>query len=199
MSALTTRWVSAIEYLTLDRQSEHRYELDDGELIPIEAASFAHNLIQSNLVVAIGLQLEGSLCRVLFNSLRVAAATGSNYCYPDVLVVCGEPELEDRQGDTLLNPSVIFEVLSGTTEARDRGRKFSLYRSINSVQFYVLVDQQQPHIEIYQRDADTYWKFRALDGLDAVLELPCINFTLSLARIYEGVTFASQQQSGDVR
>ncbi len=188
MSSFSTRMISAIEYLSLDRESEDRYELDDGELIPITAASREHNLISLNVGGELRQQLKCRCCETYVSDMRVATTRGKNYCYPDV-VVCGEPQLEDRHGDTLLNPTVIIEVISKTTEHRDRGQKFRQYRGLTSLQQYVLIDQLGAHIEVFARESDTSWKFFDVEGLDAVLELPSINCSLTLAEIYERVTF----------
>ena len=198
MSAFSTRMVSEIEYLSLDRDSDDRYELDDGELIPIAAASHAHNLISVNVVSGLHQQLKGRCCEAYAGAMRVATSRGMRYCYPDVVVVCGEPQLEDRHGDTLLNPTVIFEVISDSTEHRDRGRKFRLYRSLPSLQQYVTIDQTGPHLETFTRESDTSWRLVDADGLDAVLALPSINCSLTLAEIFARVTFpeATEEDGG---
>lgn len=196
MTALSTRQVSVVEYLSLDRQSEAHFELDDGELIPIEAASYAHSLICSNVVGEIRQQLKSGPCKVHANVLRVATATGQRYCYPDVVIVCGEPLLEDRHGDTLLNPKIIIEIVSDSTEHRDRGRKFRLYRAIESLQQYVLINQDQAHIEVFERDSDTSWRLRDLDGLEAVLSLPGVGCSINLSEIFAGVTFPEPASDG---
>lgn len=189
MTALSTRMVSVREYLSLDRQSELHYELDDGVLIPIEAASYFHCVISSNLVGEIRNRIKDGPCRVHSNVLRVATTVGRRYCYPDVVIVCGEPELEDRHGDTLLNPKIIMEIISDSTEHRDRGRKFRLYRGVESLQQYVLITQDLALIEVYQRDTENYWRFFDVAGLDSALPLPSLECSIALSEIYGGVTF----------
>lgn len=197
MSALQQRVVSNVEYLTLDRSSDQRFELDDGEVFPVEAATREHNLIMANVLGELRQQLKGRSCEAYVNAMRVATSKGTRYCYPDIVVVCGEPEFEDRQGDTLLNPTVLFEVLSKSTAWRDRGRKFELYRSVKTVQQYVMIDQDRPHLEVYERTSATHWSFYDLYGIDSVLTLPPIGCSLTLAEIYERVTFPEPTEDDD--
>jgi Uma2 family endonuclease len=115
------------------------------------------------------------------------------YYYPDIVVVCGEPQLEDSAFDTLLNPTLVLEVLSESTEKRDRGEKFDGYRTIAALQTYVLVAQDSPRVEIYTRHADGAWRYEAAVGLEAELELSSVGCRLRLTDIYERVSFASEE------
>lgn len=197
MSALSTRMMTAAEYLAFEPQSDERHEFDAGELIPISGASRAHNLISGNVLAGLWQQFKGRCCEAYASAMRVATSTGKNYCYPDVVAVCSEPKFEDRHDDTLLNPTVIIEVISDSTEHRDRGRKFRLYRSLASLQQYVMVDQVGAHIEVCVRKNDGSWLLFDVDGLDAVLALPSINCSLTLAEIYERVTFPEPSELVD--
>lgn len=189
MSALKHRVVSAVEYLALDRSSEERFELDDGKVTQVEAASREHNLIMANVVSHLHGALRGRPCEAYVNAMRVTTASGRRYCYPDVVIACGEPKFEDRHGDTLLNPTVIFEILSPSTALRDRGLKFERYRSLPTLQHYVLVEQHRAHLEIFDRNANGSWTFNDYNGLEAVLPLASIDCSLTLTQIYERVEF----------
>ncbi len=189
MSAVSNRFVSAVEYLSFERQSDEKHELHNGEVIAMSGASRLHNLISGNVFRKLGNQLEGRSCEAYINDLRVAAPSGKNYYYPDVAVACDEPELEDRHGDTLLNPTLVIEVLSPSTESYDRSRKFHAYRGIPSLKEYVLISQFAPHVEVYTRTSDTSWNYTDYVGLDAVIPLPSIGCQLSLAEIYDRISF----------
>lgn len=190
MSALSTRFVSVSEYLTFERDATERHELHNGEIVARSAASREHVLITGNAYRELANQLDGKPCETYVNDLRVAAPTGSNYFYPDVAVACGEPELEDRHGDTLLNPTLVVEVLSPSTESRDRGLKFRSYRTIKTLQQYVLISQDSAHVEVFTRTSDTSWSLTEYADLEAVVPLPSIGCELKLAEIYDRITFA---------
>ncbi len=190
MTALSTRSVSPLEYLAFERQATERHELFDGVIKAMSGASRVHNLIVANAIINLGNQLKGRPCEAYVNDMRVAAPSGANYFYPDLAVACGEPKLEDRHGDTLLNPTLLLEVLSPTTESHDRGRKFHSYRSIGALQQYVLISQERLHVEVFTRTSDTSWSLTEYVGLDAVVPLPSIGCQLSLAEIYDRISFS---------
>ncbi len=150
-------------------------------------ASRNHVAINTNLTVVIGALLKGSSCRVMNSDQRVRVAEAGLYTYPDLTITCGEREYE---GETLLNPTVIFEVLSPSTGAYDRGEKFAHYRRLPSLQAVVFVAQDQPAIEVYTRRRDDLWTLTAeATGLDAVAALEAIAVNLPLADVYDGVAF----------
>ena len=136
------------EYLAFERQSEAKHEFIDGEVIAMVGASRAHNLICVDLLRIISTHLRGKDCEVYSSDMRVKIAR-KKYTYPDVTIVCGAAQFADDEFDNLLNPTVIIEVLSKTTEAYDRGKKFKSYRQLDSLQEYILVAQDSPHIERY--------------------------------------------------
>ncbi|MEM6281608.1 MAG: Uma2 family endonuclease [Chloroflexota bacterium] len=194
MSALPQRstWTRA-DYLAFEReQTDIRHELIDGEIVAMSGASYEHNVIVANLMGLFYNQLADRPCQNHPSDMRVHVPATGLYTYPDVSVLCGEPELEDEHGDTLLNPSVIIKVLSPSTERYDRGKRFQHYRSITSLREYVLVSQEQYRIEHYIRQQDDTWILRDLVGLDAVLELASIDCKLSLNSIYRKITFGNQ-------
>jgi Uma2 family endonuclease len=185
------------EYLAFERKSEYRSEYFDGEVFAMGGASRWHNLVAMNIAAELRAQLRSRPCEVYPSDMRVKVAPTGLYTYPDVTVVCGEPSFEDEQHDTLLNPTVLIEVLAKSTENYDRGKKFEHYRQVNSLIEYVLVAQQEPHVEHYARQEDEGWLLTEVKGLDATLILPAIDCELQLAEVYHKVDFArSAEGSG---
>ena len=182
------------EYITLERKAipdaeTVRSEYINGEIINMPGASFAHNLITNNISGELRARLKGSQYAVFANDMRISIPTARSYFYPDVGVVCEEPRFEDDVFDTLLNPIVIVEVLSPSTEAYDRGEKFAYYRQITPLQEYILVSQDQIRIEHYYRQ-ERQWIFTDFEKRDEILLLPSIQCELPLQEIYERVTFS---------
>ncbi len=186
MSALPQKQWTPEEYLAFERASDEKHEFVAGEIFNMSGASFAHNMILANVARKLGNQLEGRNCAVLHNDMRVRVRW-RDYVYPDVVVVCGDPQL--AQEDNLLNPTLIIEVLSPSTEQYDKSIKFDLYRSIESVQEYVLIAQDRPHITHYIRQPNQTWLFSEQNALTGSLELPSINCVLAIEEIYAKVTF----------
>ena len=181
------------EYITLERKAipnveTVRSEYINGEIINMPGASFAHNLITNNISGELHTRLKGTGCAVFANDMRISIPTAKSYFYPDVGVVCEDPRFEDDVFDTLLNPIVIVEVLSPSTEASDRGEKFAHYRQLPSLQEYVLVAQDQIRVEHYRRQ-ERQWIFTDFEKHDEILPLPSIECELPLQDIYERVTF----------
>lgn len=178
------------EYLAFERASELRHEYFAGEILAISGASEAHNLISGSTFAALYGQLRGRPCKIYGSDMRVKAPATGLYTYPDLSVVCGEARFADNEFDTLLNPIAIIEVLSLSTEAYDRGRRFQHYRRIETLREYLLIAQDSPRIEHYLRRDDGAWLLTEAHGLDAALDLPAIGCALALADVYEQVTFA---------
>lgn len=178
--------LSVEKYLEMERTSEVRHEYYDGEVFAMVGASLNHNRILTNLVVLLHPQLRKRRCEICVNDMRVHVPATGLYTYPDLVVICGKPELADERGETLLNPTVIFEVLSESTEAYDRGQKFEHYRSLGSLAEYLLVAQDQAKIEHFVRRKDG-WLLTEAKGLDSVVVLPSIDCELSVAEVYEPV------------
>lgn len=185
-----TTFVTPQEYLQRERKAETKSEYYDGVIVAMSGASWEHNLITAELTRLIGNGLEGKSCVVTASDLRVGVAQCNRYCYPDLTVVCGKPEFEDEAFDTLLNPTLIVEVLSPSTEAMDRGEKFDCLKTLPSLQTYVLVAQDKPCVETFTRQADGTWSHEIKTGLDAIMALPAINCELRLAEIYARIDFA---------
>jgi Uma2 family endonuclease len=181
------RWITPEEYLEAERRAEEKSEYFDGEIYAMSGASLRHNRLVANLVGTLHSQLRGGPCAALPSDMRVRVPATGLYTYPDVSVVCGEPQLEDAHMDILLNPVVLIEVLSESTEGYDRGRKFEHYRRIASLQEYVLVSQKQPRVEGYRRQGEREWLLTEAVGLEESVELPSVRCVLSLAEVYERV------------
>ena len=185
------------KYIALERKAipdadTVRSEYIRGEIIGMSGASRAHNLITGNISAELRAQLRGSECEVYMNDMRVSSPLTSSYFYPDVVVVCEEPRFEDDVFDILLNPIILIEVLSPSTEAYDRGEKFWHYRHLTSLQEYVLVSQDKVLVERYRRPPKvnaTDWIFTAFQAPADMLPLTAIQCELPLQEIYERVTF----------
>ena len=185
------------EYITLERKTipdaeTVRSEYIKGKIIAMSGASFAHNLITMNISVSLHAHLRSSGCVVLANEMRVSSPLTSSYFYPDVVVICGEPHFEDDVFDILLNPTVIIEVLSPSTEVYDRGEKFSHYRQLQSLQEYILVSQDKVCVEHYVRQTEQ-WVLTDFQRLEQRLPLMSIQCELPLQEIYENVPFRSSE------
>lgn len=181
------------EYIAFERKAipdadTVRSEYVNGEIIAMSGASRAHNLITINISTALHSRLRGSGCETYANEMRVSSPDTSSYFYPDVVVVCEEPRFEDDVFDTLLNPILLVEVLSPSTEAFDRGEKFAHYRHLASLQEYVLVAQDQMLVEHYRRQ-EKQWILTDFRTRAEMLSLPSIQCELLLQDIYERVTF----------
>ena len=190
------------EYIAFERKflpdSEViRHEYVNGELIAMSGASREHNLIAGNIFSGLHAQLRSSGCETYMSDMRVSAPATASYFYPDVVVVCEEPRFEDDVFDILLNPLILVEVLSPSTEAYDRGEKFAHYRQLASLQEYVLVAHDKVLVEHYHRQekqgtapiTGKDWIFTDFQELGEILLLPSIQRELPLQDIYERVTF----------
>jgi Uma2 family endonuclease len=191
MSTLTVTHVTPEEYLAAERLSETRSEYLDGGVYPMPGGSLNHNQLTTNLILELGAQLRTRPCRVLGMDLKVRVPDSRKFFYPDVVVVCGEPLFHDERQDIILNPILVIEVLSKSTEAFDRGAKFRAYRTIESLKEYLLVAQDGPSVEQYVKDGDGSWKLVEAVGLEGSLTLPSIECSLKLDAVYDKVDFNS--------
>jgi Uma2 family endonuclease len=190
------------EYLDLERESVERHEYIDGYIYAMAGESPEHGEICANLSGVIVPQLSGTNCRARIKDtiMRSGPKPGSSrsrkgmFSYPDLLVVCGEMRFHDEHGDVLLNPTVIIEVLSKSTEKFDRGEKFFRYQTWNpSLTDYLLVSQNEPLIGHYVRRSDGSWSLNFYYELEQSLTIESIGCTLPLARVYERVSFPSEE------
>ena len=187
MSSQPRARLTPLEYLTLDRQAEHKSEYYGGEVFAMAGGSERHNLIVGNAFAGIHAQFRKRPCRVYASDMRVKVSPAGMYAYPDVMAVCGEVRFDDEQRDTLLNPSVIVEVLSESTEGYDRGKKFESYRRLDSLVEYVLIAQDAHRVEHYVRQTDNRWLMSEYVSLQDTLSFPSLSVQLSLADIYDKV------------
>ncbi len=183
------------EYLALERQAETKSEYWNGDMYAMAGASRAHSTIVINLVVGLGGQLEKRPCEMHSNDMRVKVRPSGLYTYPDVVIVCGKAQFEDRHEDTLVNPTVIVEVLSPSTEAYDHGVKFEFYRKLASLSDYLLIAQDRPFIDHYARQPDDKWLLSMVKGLDAVAHIASIGCDLRLADVYDKVEFPAIEET----
>jgi Uma2 family endonuclease len=177
------------EYLELDRKAETPSESYNGEMFSMAGGSYRHALIKSNLVRELGNQLEDSGCDVLPTEVKLLVGKTGLYAYPDVMVVWGSPRFVDDEKDMLTNPIVVIEILSPSTSDYDPGGKFVLYRTVQSIQEYVVVDQAQPHIQQNTRERDGAWRIVDIKSLNQTLQLKSVGADVPLSRIYRRVTF----------
>jgi Uma2 family endonuclease len=179
-------------YLALERQATHKSEYLNGHLFAMAGASRQHNLIAGNVFGELRAQLRGRPCEAYINDMRVKVSVTGLYTYPDVAALCGEPHFEDRHLDTLLNPSVIVEVLSTSTEAYDRGEKFAHYRRLESLRDYVLIAQDKVRVEHYVRQGNQ-WILSEASEVSSVVHLAAIGCDLVLQDIYDKVEFPNNE------
>lgn len=187
--ALKYNYTSAEEYLEMERASLEKHELHHGTVITMTGASLKHNQIVRNLIVSIGSYLKGKPCSVFPGDLRTKVLTKDSFTYPDVTIVCGEPELMDDHFDTLLNPSVIFEVLSPSTEEHDKGFKFFYYMQIPSLKEYIMISSTAVNIHISRKQNDTSWKFAEITDPASSLFINTIEQNIPVNDIYDEVRF----------
>jgi Uma2 family endonuclease len=185
--------ISEAEYLQIERKAEFRSEYFDGEMFAMAGGTRAHSLIATNLLRELSSSLKATDCAAYNTDLRVKIEGTGLYTYPDVSVVCGEQRFLDDEQDTLLNPTLIVEVLSDSTEAYDRGKKFEHYRQIPSCREYLLVSQKEARIEQFIRQPDGEWILREATGLDAQIRAPSLGIILRLAEVFAKVTFTPTQ------
>ena len=195
MSAMPVerQWI-AEDFLEWESQQELKHELINGAVVAMTGVSRAHNTIAGNLIVALRSLLAGQSCNVFFSDIRVQVDEVSTYTYPDVVVVCGEPKFrEDVKPDTLINPLLIFEILSPSTELIDRNRKFDQYLQMDSLAGYFLVSQDKPRVEVFQRH-DEGWLYQDWTGMDTMVEIASLECELALEEVFQKVEFVAETE-----
>lgn len=196
MATAALTYYTPEEYLALERHAEFKSEYIDGRIIALAGAPDPHVTISLNIHAELRARFRGRACRAWANEMRVQVAGGRRYTYPDVVAMCGEKQFIDGVMDTLVNPALIVEVLSPSTEAYDRGEKFLHYRAIETLQEYVLVAQDRPLVERFVRHGE-FWHLGTVSGLDASLELTSVGCTIPLREIYENVEFPAPDPAAD--
>ncbi len=189
-----TKFSTSEEYLEFERKAETRHEFVDGELYAMAGESLSHSQICINLAGEVRAKFKGKPCQALSPNMKVRAEGKGMFAYPDLTIVCGKPLFHDRQKDVLLNPKVIIEVLSPSTQRYDQTKKFFRYRKeLPSLTDYVLIYQDTPFIEHHEKQPDGRWTHNAADGIDDVLQIASIEIELSLREIYDRVEFEEEE------
>ncbi|PYS90606.1 MAG: hypothetical protein DMF64_14475 [Acidobacteria bacterium] len=187
MSSQRKTLLSPEEYLAIERKSEIKHEYFAGEMFAMVGASKRHNLITANIIRILGNQLLERPCNVYPSDMRVKVSATGKYTYPDMVVACDEEKFADAENDTLLNPVVVIEVLSESTEAYDRGKKFEQYQAIESLTEYLLVAQDPYRIEQYVRQSNREWRYSEYHDAEDVIKLNAIGCELGMKDVYAKV------------
>jgi Uma2 family endonuclease len=183
------------EYFALEQASEIRYEYWQGDVFAMSGASPAHAQIQVNLITLLRVQLRGGPCRVFPSDIRLKVPSLPPYRYPDLSALCGEPVFELIGGlEVLVNPTLIVEILSPTTEAFDRGDKFTHYKSIPSFCEYLLIAQHRPHVGQYIKQSGTIWSYQEFNDLSTALYVPTLDCRLGLEELFQDVVSPTASQ-----
>ena len=187
MSMQPKTFISPEDYLARERKAEYKSEYFNGEMFALAGASERHATIVVNVTYLLVGQLRGRPCKAYSNDLRVRVSSTGLYTYPDVVVVCGQPQFADNQRDVLLNPTLIVEVLSESTQDYDRGGKFEHYRSLPSFCEYVLIAQERYHVEHFVRQPDKRWLLAETNRMEDTLHLSSVACDLALSEVYDKV------------
>lgn len=182
-------FISPEEYLRLEREAPYKSEYYAGEIFSMAGGSPTHSVITASTIGELFSLLKGNRCAPYDSNLRVFVAADGLYTYPDALVICGPLELVPGHDDMIANPTLIVEVLSDSTEAYDRGKKFAHYRMLPSFAEYVLISQKEPLVEVFFRQGDGTWQLTPVRGRDATVRLQSLGVELRLTEIYERVEF----------
>ncbi len=191
--AIAEKLYTEEEYLAFEREAEEKHELIDGEIVAMAGASRRHNLIGLNVATEIRFQLKGKNCETYANDMRVRMRRG-RYSYPDVVVVCGEPQFADEEFDVLLNPTVVVEVLSKSTRFRDKTEKLEAFLKMESVRECLLIEQDERHIEHYIKQTPKQWLVKIYEEPDESVVLESVECEISLANIYTQIEFKKETE-----
>ena len=177
---------TVIEYLALELDATDKHEFHDGEILAMSGGTYRSSVIAANLIRRLGNALDGTPCGVSDSNSRVLIASLNRYVYPDLLIVCGAPEFDplDIKQHTIMNPRVVVEVLSPSTEAYDRGEKFNAYRDVPSLEEYILIAQDQANVESWLRQPAGDWTHAAFKTLEAIAKIRCLGIEIPLTDIY---------------
>lgn len=186
MSQPALKYCTAEEYLAFEREAEDRHEYYKGEIFMMSGASYKHNVIEDNVRGTLHSFLKGRKCRSFGSNLRVHIPKNTLFTYPDILIVCGEPQFAYDQFDTLINPSVLIEILSSSTGNYDRGAKFDLYREIETLKEYILIDSTSIHVVHYTKNDDATWTLWESKNVEDSFSISTIGLQLHLREVYAG-------------
>ena len=191
MVAKPQKYYSSEEYLALEEATDYKSEYYQGEIFAMSGASVNHNRIAGNVHAALNNAFDAKPCEAFMGDVRLLVKKNGLYTYPDVMVVCGQLEFAEGRTDTLNNPIVIVEVLSKSTQDYDRGAKFELYRAIETLQDYVLIDQARVHVEYFRKLEDGRWLLQEFNQLEAILRIEAVGVEIPLSRVYQRVEWES--------
>jgi len=184
MATQTIPRLTEAEYLALDRANPYRSEYIGGEMFAMAGGTLRHAALAARCIVELNSRLAGRGCTVFSSDARVRTPRTASHVYPDVSVVCGEVRTQPNASDVLINPAIVVEVLSPTTRDYDKGAKFELYREIDSLTDYLLVDSDDPKVVLYSRQPDNSWILREVSGLQTSIAIPSLSITIDLPQIY---------------
>jgi Uma2 family endonuclease len=181
------KFISQSDYLQTERLAVDKHEYFRGEVFAMNGASITHNVIFSNTFNEIGNQLKGKSCRPFGSDLRIHIPKNTLYTYPDISIICGEIKTTDDKFDTVTNPSVIIEILSASTRNYDKGEKFTLYREIDSLQEYILIDSERIMVEKFIRNADNSWQLTEYKSIEQSFKITTVAIEMTLETVYQDV------------
>jgi Uma2 family endonuclease len=182
------------EYLQMERASNEKHEYYQGEIFTMSGASHRHNIIFSNVFGEITIQLKNTSCRPYGSDMRMHIPENTLFTYPDISIYCGNPTTIDQEEDTVIQPTIIIEILSKSTRDYDRGTKFNLYRDIPTLKEYILIDTEKIGVEVFRINAHDHWVLQECKALQQTVQLPTVGVSLSLQGIYKGTRLAKTVQ-----
>lgn len=193
MEARKLENLSIADYINIEQETDLRYEYHNGKIFAMAGGTVEHGLISGNTYgeIKFSLRNKGSNCTTINNDIKLHIVASNKFLYPDVMVVCGDLERSKVEKNAIVNPVVIIEVLSKSTESYDRGDKFFTYRQIESLKEYILIDQYKAQIDIYKRELNL-WKITRIEGIEQIFKISSLDIALRLKNIYEGVTLGEE-------
>ncbi len=189
MGILPLKYITELEYLEQEILSLEKHEYFEGEIFAMSGASIPHNKIFSNLFLSVGNKLKGKPCQPYGSDLRIHIPKNSLFTYPDLSIICGDIETSENSFDTVTNPTVLFEILSPSTRNYDLGQKFELYRQIDSLKEYILIDSESVKILKYVRNNDNTWLLSEKNQITDILKINTLEIELTIFDIYDNVKF----------
>ncbi|MCP4350842.1 MAG: Uma2 family endonuclease [Desulfobacterales bacterium] len=187
MLQVEKKFISPEEYFMMEESAEYKSEYYHGEIFGMSGASVNHNLITSNVIISLGNSLQNSSCLIFPSDIKVQMDKDRHYAYPDVSVVCGDIEYVENRNDIIVNPVVIFEILSKSTKDYDRGSKFTAYRNITSLKDYILIDQYSIFVEHYFKQGENEWGLKVFKNISEQINIRSIGAELFLTSVYKNI------------
>lgn len=180
------------EYLAFEKSSQEKHEYYQGEVFAMSGANTRHNFIFKNVYGKLAYRLEGKPCQPFGSDMRLNIPENTLYTYPDITIYCGELKTSELDEDTVVNPSVVIEILSPSTKEYDRGTKFKLYRAIPTLKEYILIDTDALNVEFFTRIENGIWELKEFKSLEDKIQIKTADFEISLAEIYQGTKLAKK-------